>query len=105
MITSLPLGINTKGSANTSTFITCIVGLCFSFLGGTFVDITILGDKVAKIGQFTPNYWYSVASRKIWYEGGNLSDVAESFGMQFLFGLVCLSIGLCFTSFFGEKKA
>jgi len=105
MITSLPLGINTEGSANTSTFITCIIGLSFSFLGGTFVDITILGDKVAKIGQFTPNYWYSVASRKIWYEGGNLSDVAESFGMQLLFGLVCLSIGLCFTRFFGEKKA
>ena len=105
MITSLPLGINTKESANTSTFITCIIGLSFSFLGGTFVDITILGDKVAKIGQFTPNYWYSVASRKIWYEGGNLSDVAESFGMQLLFGLVCLSIGLCFTRFFGEKKA
>lgn len=105
MITSLPLGIAKKGSANPNSYITCILGLSFSFLGGTFVDLSLLGDKVAKIGQFTPNYWYSIGLKEIWYEGATFSDVAGTFGMQLLFGLVCLSIGLVFTRFFGEKKA
>ena len=105
MITSLPLGIAKKGTANANSYITCILGLSFSFLGGTFVDLSLLGDKVAKIGQFTPNYWYSIGLKEIWYEGATFSDVAGTFGMQLLFGLVCLSIGLVFTRFFGEKKA
>ena len=105
MITSLPLGIAKKGSANPNSYTTCILGLSFSFLGGTFVDLSLLGDKVAKIGQFTPNYWYSIGLKEIWYEGATFNDVAGTFGMQLLFGLVCLSIGLVFTRFFGEKKA
>ena len=105
MITSLPLGIGKEGSANTTSFCTCIIGLSFAFLGGTFVDITLLGDKVATIGRFIPNYWYSVACRKIWYEGAGLGDVIQSFGMMILFGVVCFSIGLVFTKFYGEKSA
>lgn len=105
MITSLPIGSNNKETNNSNSFITCIIGLAFSFLGGTFVDITILGDKVAKVGRFIPNYWYSVGCRRIWYEGAGLDDVLGCFGMQLLFGFVCLSIGLCFTKFFGDRKA
>ncbi len=103
MITSLPLGIGKTTSGNTTAFITNIIGLSFAFLGGTFVDLTILGDKVAVIGRFIPNYWYSIASRKIWYEDASLMDVLPSFGLQLLFGFVCLSIGLVFTRFFGER--
>ena len=103
MITSLPLGIDKKGTANTSSFITVIIGLSFAFLGGTFVDLTILGDKVAKIGRFIPNYWYSIACRKIWYNSASLDDLLSCFGFQLLFGVVCLSIGLVFTRFFGNK--
>ena len=103
MITSLPLGINKTGSAGTSSFITCIIGLAFSFLGGTFVDLTILGEKVAVIGRFIPNYWYSTAIHKIWFESEDFSDLTACYGFQILFGFVCLSIGLVFTKFFGNK--
>ena len=103
MITSLPLGIDKKGTANTSAYVTNIIGLSFAFLGGTFVDLTILGDKVAAVGRFIPNYWYSIATRKIWYDGAGLSDLIGCFGFQLLFGMVCLSIGLVFTKFFGNK--
>jgi ABC-type multidrug transport system permease subunit len=103
MITSLPLGINKTGSAGTSSFITCIIGLAFSFLGGTFVDLTILGEKVAVIGRFIPNYWYSTAIHKIWFDSADFSDLAACYGFQILFGFVCLSIGLVFTKFFGNK--
>ena len=103
MLTSLPLGIEKKGTSNTSVYITNIIGLSFAFLGGTFVDLTILGDKVAKIGRFIPNYWYSTASHKIWYDGAGFNDLIECFGFQILFGLVCLSIGLVFTKFFANR--
>ena len=104
MIASLPLGVNAKGATNTTSFVTCVIGLAFSFLGGTFVDITMLGDQVTKVGRFTPNYWYSLACRKIWYEGASLSDVAGSFGFQLLFGAVCISIGLAFTRLRGNRS-
>ena len=103
MLTSLPLGLGKKGGANSTAFITNIIGLSFAFLGGTFVDLTILGDKVNAIGRFIPNYWYSVAARKIWYDGAGLKDLMYCFGLELLFGAVCLSIGLVFTKFFGEK--
>ncbi len=105
MISTLPIGIEKTVSGNTSAFITNIIGLSFSFLGGTFVDLTILGDNVAKVGRFIPNYWYSIASRKIWYENAPLSELLPSFGLQLLFGIVCLSIGLVFTKFFGDRAA
>lgn len=104
MITSLPLGVSAKGTSDTVSFITVIIGLSFAFLGGTFVDIDLLGDKVAAVGKFIPNYWYSLASRKIWLEGAGLADVLGCFGLQLLFGIVCLTIGLGFTRFFGEKE-
>ena len=104
MITSLPIGMGKKGTSNPTSFITCIISLSFAFLGGTFVDLSILGDDVASIGRFVPNYWYSVANRKIWYGSADLSDLMGCFGFQILFGLVCLSIGLVFTKFFGNKS-
>jgi ABC-type multidrug transport system permease subunit len=81
------------------------LGSSFAFLGGTFVPLDILGDKVAAIGRFTPNYWCSTALTKIWNEGAGLSDVIGSFGLELLFGVACLSIGLGFTRFFGEKES
>ena len=104
MITSLPIGINQKGSANTAAFITNIIGLSFSFLGGTFVGLEVMGDKVAKIGQFLPNYWYSIATRRIWYEGGNIGDIIGCLGIQMVFGITCLAIGLAFTRFYKDSS-
>ena len=105
MLTSLPLGIgNSKGSANTTSFVTNILGLGFAFLGGTFVDLTVMGDTVAKVGRFTPNYWYSVASREIWVNNAGLSQVIQDFGITLLYGLVCLSIGLAFTKYFSDRN-
>ena len=103
MITSLPLGIDKQGTANTSAFLTVIISLSFAFLGGTFVPLSILGDGIAVVGRFIPNYWYSTAANKIWYESASLADLIPCFGFQLLFGLVCLSIGLVFTKFFGSK--
>ncbi len=102
MLTSFPI-IVAKGTTSASSIITVIVGLSFAFLGGTFVDLDILGEGVAKVGRFIPNYWYSVACKKIWYDGAGLSDLVGCFGLQLLFGLVCLAVGLAVTRYYGNK--
>ena len=102
MLTSFPI-ITAKGTTSASSIITVIVGLSFAFLGGTFVDLDILGEGVAKVGRFIPNYWYSVACKKIWYGGAGLSDLVGCFGLQLLFGLVCLAVGLAVTRYYGNK--
>ena len=104
MLTSFPI-IAAKGTTSASSIITVIVGLSFAFLGGTFVDLDILGEGVAKVGRFIPNYWYSVACKKIWYDGAGLSDLVGCFGLQLLFGLVCLAVGLAVTRYYGNKAS
>ena len=64
---------------------------------------TELGDKVAVIGRFIPNYWYSTANHKIWYDGAGFEELLGCFGFELLFGIACLSIGLVFTKFYGNR--
>ena len=88
-----------------ASFLTVIIGLSFAFLGGTFVDLDILGEGVAKVGRFIPNYWYSIACKKIWYEGAGLTDLFGCYGLQILFGAVCLAVGLAVTRYYGNKAS
>ena len=80
-----------------------IIGLSFCFLGGTFVPLDVMGDSVKKIGQFLPNYWYSVAVERI-YNGKGMADLWDCFVLQLVFGLACLFIGLAAAKLSAEKK-
>lgn len=70
-----------------------IITIAFSFLGGIFVPLELLGDDVRAVGRFLPTYWYAVGLQKI-EAGSTLSDVSSCFGMQAVFGVFCLAAGL-----------
>ncbi len=103
LIASLPLGSQKANNAGSASFFTNLIGLSFAFLGGTFVDLDILGDGVAKVGQFTPNYWYSIAMKRIWLEESSITDIFSCMGIQLIFGLTCLAVGLAISRYISEK--
>ena len=70
-----------------------VIGLGFSFIGGTFVPLNILGDKVKIIGRLIPNYWYSMANEYI-FNAEKTSKIMTCFGMQIVFGIMILCVGL-----------
>ncbi len=75
------------------SIVTNIVGLGFSFLGGTFVPLEYLGDEAKIIGKFTPNYWYSTANDYI-FQGKNMSNILLCFGLQLIIGVALFCVGL-----------
>lgn len=70
-----------------------IITIAFSFLGGIFVPLELLGDDVRNVGRFLPTYWYAVGLQKI-EAGSSFADVSSCFGMQAVFGVFCLAAGL-----------
>lgn len=76
------------------------IGLGFSFLGGIFVPLEIMGDKVLQVSRFTPTYWYVIANEKI----QDIDSIAHlpkelyiSFGLEAVFAITLFSIGLIIT--------
>lgn len=73
-----------------------VFGLGFSFLGGVFVSLDMMGEGARKMAKFVPSYWYVVANEEIQKveilgEGGK---VYQSFGMVLVFSLAFFSAGL-----------
>ena len=73
--------------------LTNIIALGFSFLGGIFVPLSVLGNGVKTVGKFLPTYWYAVSLERI-DAGKGFSELAGCFSMELLFGVVCLALGL-----------
>ncbi len=102
MMISMFANIPAFSNAPASIFST-IIGLGFSFLGGTFVPLDILGEGVTRVSRFLPNYWYSTAVNRI-FDGGTINDVWDCLLIQLSFGLVCLFIGLAVAKITAERK-
>ncbi len=102
MMISMLANIPFLASASASAF-SNIIGLGFSFLGGTFVPLSILGDGVQKVARFLPNYWYSTAVNRI-FSGGGFEDVWDCYVIQLAFGLVCLFVGLAASRVTAERR-
>lgn len=83
--------------------VTNVIALSFSFLGGIFVPMEVLGGTAKTIGQFLPTYWYSEAMQKI-KTGGSFGDIAVCLGIQLLFGIMIMIIGMLYGRY-NLKKA
>lgn len=82
---------------NTLNMVSNVLGLGFSFLGGVFVPLDIMGDKVLKVSKFIPTYWYTVTNNKIWDSVQNAAvskEIAIGMGIQAAFTLALLLIGM-----------
>lgn len=94
---------NFRLSGASVSMLSNIVGLSFSFLGGTFVPLSYLGKGVKAVAKFLPNYWYSLAIEKI-DAGAPLRDVAGYLGMELLFGLILLVLGFVLGKIILQRK-
>lgn len=87
------VSISFLGIQKSKNIITNIVALGFSFLGGIFVPLSLLGDGVRAVGRFLPTYWYAEALEEI-SNGTAFSKAAGNFLPELLFGVVCFMAGI-----------
>lgn len=72
-----------------------IISLGMSFLCGIFVPKEFLGESVIKIAHFLPAYWYNQAVTALdHYTPSVLPDVVKYMGIEILFAVVIVVIGL-----------
>ena len=82
---------------NTTNLIANIIGLSMAFLGGVFVEQTLLSEKVLTIGQFFPTYWYVRALDMLGGLGKESFDIQfywKAIGIQLLFAAAIFAITL-----------
>lgn len=75
-----------------------VVSLGFSFLGGVFVPLELLGNTMKNIARFTPSYWYIQANNAIIgvekFSDIDMGEFAKDCGVQLLFALAFFCVGL-----------
>lgn len=73
-----------------------VFGLAFSFLGGVFVSLELMGERGQQMAKFVPSYWYVMANREI-QKMTSFSEAKELFPfflMVLVFTLAFFSLGL-----------
>lgn len=100
MVSNNPMALN--GINNTLS-----LGLCF--LGGIFVPLEMLGDKVRTVSQILPTYWYSIVNGILGdYESLSselLTTVWKGIFIQVLFAAACFGIVLAFRRVQMQEKS
>lgn len=72
---------------NIISVIANVIGLGFSFLGGVFVPLSVMGEGVIKLAHFLPSYWYILASEFInsFHGGDSLTPLMQYIGVEMIF--------------------
>jgi len=75
-----------------------IVGLLFSFLGGIFVAIELLGSTVTKIAYFVPSFYYGDVITRAGnlhdYSSASLAPIFANMGIMLLFAAALFAVAL-----------
>lgn len=81
---------------NIISMIANVVGLGFSFLGGVFVPLQLMGDGILRAAHFIPSYWYVRACEWIdgYVSGDSVTPVMGFMGIDLLFGIAFICAGL-----------
>lgn len=81
---------------NSLTMMSNILGLGMSFLGGIFVPMEFMGDKVIRAAHLLPTYWYMIGLEKVQasHSSGYLGEITSSIGVLLIYGFVLLAAGL-----------
>lgn len=76
-----------------------VVGLGGSFLGGVFVPLELMGERIVALAHILPSYWYVRACQQIDFlgQGDSLTAVLISMGVEILFGVALICIGLAYS--------
>ena len=89
----LPLLAQFATSKTSQSVLMNVIGLSMCFLGGVFVPLSVMSPSVKRAGAFLPTYWYVTAVNKI-VAGASFTDILPNLGLQLLFGIAILGIGL-----------
>lgn len=97
----IPLGIaflvgKVVTKNNVLSMVSNVVGLGFCFLGGVFVPLQFMNDKMIRAAHFLPTYWYIRACEWVdgFEEGASLCPFWGFVGMELLFGAAFICVGL-----------
>lgn len=82
---------------------TNVIGLGLSFLGGIFVPLQFLGDRIIAISRFLPTYWYMKALDEIYF-GSDMNKVYIAFGIQLLFAIAIFFVALMISKLNRQKR-
>lgn len=76
-----------------------VLALGMSFLTGVFVPLEYLGEGIIRLAHFLPSYWYILGVRLIdsGMEGGDFAKLCEYMGIQLLFAVAIIAIGLAYS--------
>lgn len=103
---SVMCGLLAKKAAVLSA-VSVILSLGFSFLGGVFVPLSILGSNILKISKFTPTYWYVTVNDAIVkmdsFSSAAFQPVWTGMGMQLLFAAAFFSAAMAASKYKNVK--
>lgn len=74
-----------------------VVTLGMAFLGGVFVQQSLLSDTVLSVAKFLPTYWYVRAINNIGGTGGeifSLTDIFTCMGMEMMFAVALFAASI-----------
>jgi ABC-2 type transport system permease protein len=85
-------------SENQLAGIAVTLSMVFSFLGGVFVSLDFMSEKLQRTAKFLPSYWYVRANTILSYatrlHTAQLSDLQQSMLVQLAFAAAFFGIAL-----------
>ena len=84
------------------------LSLAFSFLGGVFMPIEYLSEKVQIVSKFIPVYWYEVVNNLLMryssISGAVKTQIWQAFGLQMLFVAAIFAVGLVIAKYQQQER-